>query len=196
MATQRVYVNTQIPVEIDVDSGLSTAQAQAEAVRLVQTMPAIKYAAAVAAGSGEGGAQTYAGGAVPVMSITPEVLNTDETGATVDTLGYDAKQIVALIGVSGDTLSGSVLLEVEIQHSDDDSVWPAVPDAQLSNTVTATTVGTIAEIDAAAEDDVIVKSDYLGTKRYLRVHMSLTGTHTNGFPLAACITLAKGPKVL
>ena len=47
MALQSVFVNTQIPVEIEVDSTLSAAEAQAEGERLAKTMPAVKYALAV-----------------------------------------------------------------------------------------------------------------------------------------------------
>ena len=109
----------------------------------------------------------------------------DIDSASVDTQGFDSLSLVVNIGESGDTLSGSVYIEVEVEESVDDSVWTDVADADLTNFVAGTNDGTIAKIDAAAEDDVVVTTGYTGSKRYVRVVINVTGTHTNGFPWAA-----------
>lgn len=122
-----------------------------------------------------------------VSSLLPAVRTADANGSAADLQGYDSAEIVAHIGLSGDTLSGSVKMEVEVEHSDDNSSWSDCADADLSSTVTGTNTGTIAVIDAAADDEQIYKSGYKGNKRYVRVVFNYTGTHTNGLPASAMI---------
>ena len=42
-------------------------------------------------------------------------------------------------------------------------------------------------VDAAAEDEVVIARSYIGSKRYVRVFIDHTGTHTNGFPYSALV---------
>jgi hypothetical protein len=44
-------------------------------------------------------------------------------------------------------------------------------------------------IDDAAEDPTTIIRGYIGTKRYLRILWTQTGTHTNGTPIAGVIIL-------
>jgi hypothetical protein len=97
--------------------------------------------------------------------------------------GFRDVTVAVLVGESGDTLSGSVYIELEMQESDDDSTYTAVPNAEITNSVTGTNVGTFALIDAAAEDDAVFQSKYLGNKQYVKVNVNVTGTHTNGTPI-------------
>jgi len=60
---------------------------------------------------------------------------------------------------------------VEIQHSDDNSSFTAVPDAELQGTEPAI---------AAANDNVIYEVGYTGTKQYLRVAVVTSGATTGG----------------
>jgi len=116
--------------------------------------------------------------------LTPAVRNADVNSASVDTRDHDSLMLVAHVGDSADVLSGSVFLELELEESDDDSVFNDVADADKIGGVTgATNPGTFAVIDAPAEDtrDFIV--GYRGSKRYVRVVANFTGTHTTGIPI-------------
>ena len=115
----------------------------------------------------------------PVL-VAPTV---DVNSASIDLKDKRSVMLLALIGESGDTLSGSVKIELELEDSPDDSVWTDVVDADMRDPVTGTNTGTFAVIDAAAEDDAVYVAGYRGNKRYVRVVVNVTGTHTNGTPL-------------
>lgn len=118
--------------------------------------------------------------------LTPAVRTADANSSSVDTRDHDSLMLQAQVGNSGDTLSGSVKLELELEESDDNSVFTDVADADMIGGITgATNPGTFALIDAPAEDtrDFIV--GYRGSKRYVRVVANFTGTHTNGIPIGA-----------
>jgi hypothetical protein len=119
-----------------------------------------------------------------VKSIDPIVGNntTEGTGTGVDLAGFDAALMLAHLGVSGDTLSGSVYVTVGFQESDSlGSGYADIAAADLlggANNVV---------VDAAAEDEVIIQRSYIGAKRYVRVLITFTGTHTNGMPISAVV---------
>lgn len=115
--------------------------------------------------------------------LDPATLTADANSASVDTRGFDSLMFAAAVGESGDTLSGSVYLELEVEESDDNSTWTDVADADLHNSVSGNNTGTFGVIDAAAEDDAVYVTGYKGNKRYVRVVANLTGTHTNGIPV-------------
>lgn len=115
----------------------------------------------------------------------PLIRTADANTSSVDMLGYGSLALGALIGITGDTLSGSVKVEVEVEESDDNTTFTDVANADLTNYVTGTNVGTVAVIDDNAEDDVLVTTGYKGSKRYVRMVMNFTGTHTNGIETAA-----------
>ncbi len=121
-------------------------------------------------------------------TVTPNVVNndTDGTGVGVDLRGYDSAAVAFHVGVSGDTLSGSVLLTPKVQESADNSSWSDVAAGDLDGTLTV--------IDDAAEDDAVQVVGYRGTKRYIRAVIDTTGTHTNGTPCSA-VVIRSHPKV-
>lgn len=120
--------------------------------------------------------------------ILPQVASgtTDLTSSALDLQDDMAAVLLAHIGLSGDTLSGSLKIEAELQHSDDNSSYAACADADLSAAVSGTNTGTFAVVDGASDDEQIYKVAYLGKKRYLKVVLNLTGTHTNGTPVSVC----------
>jgi len=123
-------------------------------------------------------------------TILPQVATGDVTGAAVDTQDSVGVGLVAHVGLSGDTLSGSVKIELEVQHSDaSGSGFAACADADIDAAVTGTNTGTFAVIDDAAEDEKVYKVNYIGSKRYVKVIANLTGTHTNGTPLSCVAVL-------
>ena len=115
--------------------------------------------------------------------IDPVVITADADGSSVDLLGYSRVVFYALIGESGDTLSGSVKIELEVEESSDDSSFTDVADADLTKYVAGTNDGCFAVIDAAAEDDAVFMTEYRGSARYVRPVINVTGTHTNGTPI-------------
>lgn len=117
--------------------------------------------------------------------IDPVVVTADALSEAIDMAGFNACNIAVLVGESGDTLSGSVYIELELQESDDNSTYTACADADITNAVTGTNTGTFALIDAAAEDDAVYQCKYLGDKQYVKVNVNVTGTHTNGTPIGA-----------
>lgn len=116
--------------------------------------------------------------------ITSEVLTADEDGAGIDLQGYEGCLFVANVGVSGDTLSGSVYIELELEESDDDSTYTDVADADLTGFVAGTNDGCWAFIDDPAEDDVVIKCQYMGDLQFVRAVVNVTGTHSNGTPIS------------
>ncbi|KKL92502.1 hypothetical protein LCGC14_1884040 [marine sediment metagenome] len=116
--------------------------------------------------------------------LDPVVVTADANSGSVDTRGYDSVMLLANIGLSGDVLSGAVFIELEVEDSPDNSVWTDAADADLTNSVTGTNTGTFALIDAPAEDELRYIVGYKGDKRYVRVVVNVTGTHTNGTPMA------------
>jgi hypothetical protein len=144
----------------------------------------------------------------PFVSIASIVGNntSEGTGLACDLKGYEGAVALIHFGVSGDTLSGSVKALVSVQDSDNGTTnWADLAtskyrvDAALDVTTTAVwTLNTaFADIDAAAEDDVLYYVTLLpgaGIKRYVRALITFTGTHTNGTPISA--TFIKGfPRV-
>jgi hypothetical protein len=126
-----------------------------------------------------------------VQTLDPATVTgtSDVNGATVDRQGFDSVEHIVLFGESGDTLSGSVYFDVTIQESDDDSTWTDVTTAADVVGATPDANGVWTTIDAAAEDDTLYRIGYVGGKRYSRLQVELTGTHTNGTPIAACAVL-------
>jgi len=124
-----------------------------------------------------------------VQTIVPIVCNntTEGTGTVVDLQGWEAATAILHIGDSGDTLSGSVSWTPTLQHSNTTTPgdFVNVPAADM-------TVNTFSLIDAPAEDQVVQVAGYIGERRYLRVLVTATGTHTNGTPLSAVIVRERG----
>lgn len=126
--------------------------------------------------------------------LDPATITADTNCTSVDTDGYESVMFLANIGESGDTLSGSVKIELEVEESDDNSTFTDVADADLVNYVSGTNDGCFGVIDDAAEDDAAYFTAYKGTKRYVRAVLNLTGTHTNGTPISVTALQAK-PRV-
>lgn len=109
---------------------------------------------------------------------------TDINGAAVNCQASHGAVFIASVGVTGDTLSGSVKLELELEHSDDGTNWSDCANTDLSAAVAGTNPGTWAVIDDNAEDDVAKSVTYIGEKTYVRPVVNKTGTHTNGIGIS------------
>jgi hypothetical protein len=122
--------------------------------------------------------------------LAPAVYTSDQNSTAVDMQGFGDLTFLASVGNSGDTLSGSVYAELELEHSDDNSAWTDCLDAEIVNPVTGTNKGTFAVINAPTEDTLAVATAYKGSKRYVRCVYNVTGTHTVG--TAVAITAIQG----
>lgn len=126
--------------------------------------------------------------------IAPIVVNNDTEGkpaAGFNTSGFGYVELTAICGISGDTLSGSVKYDIKIEESDTDvdGNYVAITDAARVVTglcparVTAPAAGgIIATVDDAAEDPAHFRIGIIPSKKYVRMWLDTTGTHTNGFP--------------
>lgn len=122
-----------------------------------------------------------------VKALEAIVVNNDSegTGEIVDLAGYEAAEMIVNVGESGDTLSGSVYMDLILKEGDesDGSDMAAVAeDGVLGDWATG---GIFATIDAAAKDGAVFHVGYIGSKRYIRLYVDVTGTHTNGTPIGA-----------
>lgn len=124
------------------------------------------------------------GGLTPLLGLIAQTLTADANGADCDLLGFGGVTVLFNVGNSGDTLSGSVEINLEVQHSDDASTWSACADTDIIDSVTGANTGTVAHIDAPAEDSAVFSTQYIGGKRYVRGVVNLVGTHSNGTPVS------------
>ena len=119
-------------------------------------------------------------------TLSAQVLTTTTNTASVDV--EDALSIThkLQIGDSGDTLSGSVFWTVVLNESDDDSVFTvaAAEDVIVRQLNTEIDVNSVV-IDAPTEDQTSINFGYIGHKKYTRLEITATGTHTTGTPMAA-----------
>ena len=114
------------------------------------------------------------------IAVVPSVHTADADGSSVDMLGFNYVTFYAILGDSGDTLSGSVMIELEVEESADDSSFTDVADDDLQGYVAGTNDGCFGLINAPAEDQTFFTATYKGSKRYVRPVVNVTGTHSNG----------------
>ena len=113
-----------------------------------------------------------------------KVFTADANGTTVDRQGFESCMFVVNSGIEGDTLSSSVKFEFILQESDDDTTFTAVTS---STSVTETSVdssGIFLTLDANGETPQTSQIGYIGGKRYARVKIDATGSHSNGTPIS------------
>ena len=117
---------------------------------------------------------------IAVSQMLSSLIRTaDATSASIDLQGFDSAECVVNVGVSGDTLSGTVYWDFILQESDDDTVFTVVADADaLSNNTLAS--GIFQVVDVTGEESTAYKVGYIGGKRYVHVLADATGTHSTG----------------
>ena len=101
--------------------------------------------------------------------------------ASIDTQNYDAVALAVNVGATGDTLSGTNRVELQVQESDDNSTFTAVADADLLKVVSGgQATGTFALLNAAGSVNQVYLTGYRGYKRYVRVAGAFYGTTASG----------------
>jgi hypothetical protein len=103
----------------------------------------------------------------PAQSLGSAARTASADGAGVDLLGYESAMAVIDVGAWTDGTHA-----FELEESDNDSAFTAVADADLQ--------GTEPVVDGATDDDQLYRIGYLGSKRYLRVSVAVTGSPSTG----------------
>ena len=127
----------------------------------------------------------------PAVSIINAVKTAAANGTGVDLQGYERATVLVDVGAEGDTLSSSVHFEISLEESDDDSTYTDVAQADIVDG-TIDSGGIFLKLDGTAGGNPdtageIFRVGYRGGKRYIRVVLAKTGTHSNGTPLGAFI---------
>lgn len=124
----------------------------------------------------------------------------DFTGADINRAGFDALSFAFNIGAEGDVPSGSVKLDLIVEHADDNGsgapgTYAAVAATDLVFPNWATNMaflagGIVMTLDAAGESPAVGLVDYVGGKQWTRVKVDALGT-TVGTPLSCDALLMK-----
>lgn len=126
-----------------------------------------------------------------VQVLGPVSLSADNTPAAIDLAGFNSALLLLSVGIGGITFTTSNKIEFVVTHSDDDSTYTNVTDADLIG-VTGVSNGIVRSLTAAkaAADTVPTEIGYIGGKRYLKVLADFSGTHGAGTPIS--VVLVKG----
>ena len=127
----------------------------------------------------------------PAVSLAAAVRTAAANGTGVDLQGYESATVLVDVGAEGDTLSGSVYFEVSLEESDDNSTFTDVAQAGIVDGTIAAG-GIFLKLDGTAGGDPdtsggIFRVGYVGGKRYIRVVLAKTGSHSNGTPIGAMV---------
>ena len=118
-----------------------------------------------------------------VQSLAPAARDADANGTGVDLQGFESATVLIDMGAEGITLSTTNKIEIELEHSDDDSTYTDV----AAGDVIGASSGTIATFDANSEIPAVSSVGYIGGKRYIRAVANFSGTHGTGTPVAVSV---------
>ena len=131
-------------------------------------------------------------------SIINAVKTAAANGTTVDLKGFEEATAIVDVGAEGDTLSGSIYFEISLEHSDDDTTWTDCAQADIVNgTIAAGGIWLKLDGTTGGNPDTTGgdwQVGYVGGKRYLRLVLAKTGTHSNGTPISGVIVKSR-PRV-
>ena len=121
-----------------------------------------------------------------VEAIAPAVYVADNTPAVIDLLGFGSALISLHVGVGGITFTGTNKIEFVLSHSNDNTTYTPVAQADVQG-VTGVTNGIVKSLIAAQAASSLNKIGYIGNKRYLKLLADFSGTHGTGTPFAASV---------
>ncbi|WP_037421969.1 hypothetical protein [Sinorhizobium sp. CCBAU 05631] len=127
-----------------------------------------------------------------VSAIGAAVLTADNTPAAIDLRGYNAAEIVLVIGIGGITFDATNKIEFKLTHSDDDSTYTAVEAKDVLGVTSVGSGGIIKALIAAHAAAAAYRFGYVGGKRYLKILADFSGTHGTGTPIAALVLKGYG----
>jgi hypothetical protein len=118
------------------------------------------------------------------LLVAPQTATTDITPVSVDLLGFRAAMVLLYIGIGGITFTTTNKIEFILEHSNDNSTWNAVAQADvLGPTVAAG--GIVRSLVAAKAAADVQEISYIGGRRYVRLMPDFSGTHATGTPMTA-----------
>ncbi len=119
------------------------------------------------------------------QALMPQVIQGSALNSgDIDMLGAENLSVVLLVGDMSDVLSGSVKVDVKIQHADDDG--SGVPDTYVDCddedvlNASGLTAGVFLSVDEAAKEQSRHVIEYRGAKRFVKVTATPTGLSTGG----------------
>ena len=118
------------------------------------------------------------------LLVAPQTATADVTPVSVDLLGFRAAMVMLYIGIGGITFTGTNKIEFILEHSNDNTNWTAVAQADvLGPTVAAG--GIVRSLVAAKAAADVQEISYIGGRRYVRLTPDFSGTHGTGTPMTA-----------
>jgi hypothetical protein len=123
-----------------------------------------------------------------VQVFGPVSLDADNTPAALDLNGYNSATLYISVGAGGITFSTTNKVEFKLTHSDDDSTYTAVEQADVIGPTVASG-GIVRSLVAAkaAADTAPTEVGYIGGKRYLKLLADFSGTHGAATPMSAVL---------
>ncbi len=124
-----------------------------------------------------------------VHLLDPAVYTGTQTSSAADVNGATYAGFYIVYGATGDTLSASVSFECKLTESSDlAGTYTDVSATDIYSTQ-ATVVNNFGLIDANSEDSETYGIGYNGSKRFVKVEATVTGTHSNGIPFGIVAAL-------
>ena len=125
------------------------------------------------------------------VSLVSAVRTGAGNGTGVDLQGYESATLIADVGAEGIALNGTNYFELSLEHSDDNSTWTDVAQADIVDG-TISSGGIWLKLDGSDNGNPDTAGDifrvgYRGGKRYIRVVLAKTGSHSNGTPIGAFV---------
>lgn len=125
-----------------------------------------------------------------VVAIGAATLTADNAPAAVDLQGYSAAELILAIGIGGITFTTTDKIEFVLTHSDDNSTYSNVTDADMLG-VSNISSGIIKSLTAAHAAAAVYRFGYVGGKRYLKLLADFSGAHATGTPIAATVVAGR-----
>ncbi len=110
-----------------------------------------------------------------VVAINPTTGKDNLTGNLIDLQGFNGALVVVQ---SGTITDGTFTFELRHGNASDGSDLVAVPDEDLLGTE---------PVFAATDDNVVKQFGYIGTKRYIKLVATVSGSPTTGGTLGAVV---------
>ena len=117
---------------------------------------------------------------------SPIVVTASFNATSMDKQGWGSTKHIVNIGESGDSWDGSNYFDIIIEDSADNSTFAVVTDStKLNGTMTTLASGIIDVFNAEAEDNALSEIEYIGDKRFSRIVVTATGSHSTGTPISS-----------
>lgn len=121
--------------------------------------------------------------------LPPAAYDADNTPASFDNGTAQSATILVEVGAGGITFSDTNKVEFKLTHSDNNSDFTAVAQADVVG-VTVGEGGIVRSLVAAHATPSVTLVGYKGRKRYLRLLADFSGTHGAATPMA--VTVLRG----